>query len=296
MKVGVVLPQGFTGEYVGWEADAAVRRTLEIARQAEALGFESVWVYDHLGTFGELRDEPTVEAFALLGALAVTTRRVRFGPLVARVGLRSATLLAKQVGTLDTLSGGRFELGLGLGSPNREAHAFGFDFPPKDERLDELAETLEFLREVLSTGRASATGEHVRAVDAVVNPRGPQSPRIPLLVGGNAASTWSVAARFADELNLDNPAPAAVAEALPSIRGLCEEVGRDPATLAVSVHIDPKSLDAPGDRRIRLFADYAALGLPRVMALVTGAVTSEGALESLAADARAAGAHLGETG
>src|SRR5262249_48358654 len=66
VKLGIVLPQGLTGEYAGWGQDAAVRRTLEIARQAEDLGFESVWVYDHLGTFGELRDEPTPEAFALL--------------------------------------------------------------------------------------------------------------------------------------------------------------------------------------------------------------------------------------
>src|SRR5262249_26184900 len=242
-----------------------------------------------LGTFGELRDEPTPEAFALLGALAVTTHRIRFGPLVARVGLRSPTLLAKHVGTLDAIAGGRLDLGLGTGSTNREARAFGFEFLPKAKRLDELAETLEFLGGAFATGRASANGEYVQAADAIVNPRGRQSPRIPLIVGGNAIDTWRVAARLADEVNLDNLAPAAVAEALPTIRSLCEEVDRDPATLAVSIHVDPADVAAPGDRRVRLLTDYAALGLRRAMALLTGAVTGDGALESLANDARAAG-------
>jgi alkanesulfonate monooxygenase SsuD/methylene tetrahydromethanopterin reductase-like flavin-dependent oxidoreductase (luciferase family) len=293
MKLGIVLPQGLTGEYAGWGPQAAARRTIEVARQAEELGFESIWVYDHLGTFGELRDEPTLEAFALLGALTAATRRIRLGPLVARVGLRSPTLLAKHVGTLDAIAGGRFELGLGTGSQNREARAFGFEFPPKAQRLDELAETLEFLRAAFTSGRASADGTYARAVDAIVNPPGPEATRIPLIVGGNAPDTWRVAARLADEINLDTMTPAAAGDALATIRDLCEEVGRDPSTLAVSIHPDPDAVALPGDRRVRLLADFAALGLPRAMALMTGAVTGEGALETLAADARTAGITLG---
>ncbi len=293
MKLGILLPQGLTGEFTGWEPAAAWARTLAVARQAEDLGFESAWVYDHVGTFGSLRDEPTLEAFAVLGALATATRRLRLGPLVARAGLRNAALLAKHVSTLDVISGGRFELGLGAGATRDEALAYGYDFQPFAERAALLGETLHVVRALFADGRGTYNGAWLRITGAIDNPRGLQAPRIPIVVGGNSAVAWRLAAEFADELNLDGPAPAAMEAALPVIRAICEESGRDPATLAVSVHILPRDIDASGESRVRLLAAYRELGVRRVMALVPASVTRDDALEALARDATAAGAALG---
>jgi len=86
MRVGIVVPQGLEGEYAGWEPALAWQTIASVGRQAEELGFDSLWAYDHVGTFGEVRDLPSFEAFAVLGALVAATSRVRVGPLVARAG------------------------------------------------------------------------------------------------------------------------------------------------------------------------------------------------------------------
>ena len=119
---------------------------------------------------------------------------------------------------------------------------------------------------MLGPGRATWEGDHAHVRDAIHEPKGLQQPRIPILVGGNGPKvTWRLAARFADELNLDALPPDRVEAALPVIRERCDEVGRDPATLAVSVHIwgDAGAVSAGPERRQR-FRDYAELGLARV--------------------------------
>jgi alkanesulfonate monooxygenase SsuD/methylene tetrahydromethanopterin reductase-like flavin-dependent oxidoreductase (luciferase family) len=292
VKLGIVLPQGFMGEYAGWDPAAAWRRTAAVARQAEDLGFDSVWVYDHVGTFGELRDEPTLEAFAVLGAIAATTARVGIGPLVARAGLRNPALLAKHVAALDVISGGRFTLGLGAAAPLEETLSFGYPVLPIADRLAQLRETLEIVTPLLRDGQATFAGDHARAVSALNNPRGARQPRVPILVGGNGASTRRLATRFADELNLDGPPPPAAAAAMTEIRSLCLDLGRDPASLGVSVHILPSDVERPGSGRARLLAEYAEIGLRRVMAYVPGSADGDEALKRLARDARSAGLEL----
>src|SRR5262245_62894017 len=113
MKVGLVLPQGWIGEYAGWDPAAAWTRTATFARQADDAGLESVWLYDHFHTRGRPTDELTFEAFTALSAVAAMTTRVRLGHLVLCAGYRNPALVAKMAGTLDLISGGRFELGLG---------------------------------------------------------------------------------------------------------------------------------------------------------------------------------------
>ena len=113
------------------------------------------------------------------------------------------------------------------------------------------------------------------------------------MVGGNGPNvTWRLAARLADELNLDGLSPDEVGDALPTIRSRCEEVDRDPATLAISVHIWTETLGIPGQRRVDLLARYRETGVHRVMGLDTGAATSDEALEALAVDARTAGVEM----
>jgi len=246
-----------------------------------------------VGTFSSPRDEPTFEAFALLGAVGAATGRIRLGPLVARAGLRNPALLAKHVATLDTATGGRVELGLGAGATRDEALAFGYPFPTLEKRFEQLRDTLAIVRPLLAAGRVAYRGSWARAEGAIVNPRGSQEPAIPIIVGGNSAAAIRLAVEFADELNLDGPSPAAASAAIAAARRTCAELDRDPATLAVSVHILPPDIEAAGARRARLLAAYANSGVSRVMALVPGSSENDGVLDSFAADARAAGAVLG---
>ncbi|GIW20420.1 MAG: hypothetical protein KatS3mg065_0716 [Chloroflexota bacterium] len=296
MRIGVIVPQGWTGEYDGWEPARAWARTVEVARSAERLGFESIWLFDHLHTVPEPKDELTFESFVALSALARETSRVRLGQIVICNGFRNPALTAKMAGTLDVVSGGRYELGIGAGWKEDEWLAYGYGFPPTRERLAALADGLEVISRMLAPGRASYEGRYARVAGAINLPRGLQEPRIPIMVGGNGPNvTWRLAARFADELNLDGMRPAEVEAVLPVIRSRCEEIGRDPASLAVSVHVwwGRRDWRTPGQDRRELLRAYAGLGVRRVIGLLQASATDDRALEALAEDAAAAGVAIG---
>ena len=293
MKVGVIVPQGWQGEYEGWEPDRAWRRTVAVAQQAERLGYESIWLFDHFHTVPEPTDELTFEAFTSLAALAALTGRVRLGHVVLCSSYRNPALLAKMAGTMDVISSGRFDLGIGAGWKRDEWVAYGYGFPPLKERLAHLGDSLEILTRMLAPGTAHASfaGEHAHVDDAINLPRGLQRPHVPVMVGGNGQNvTWRLAARFADELNLDGPSPDEVERWLPVIRARCEEIGRDPATLSLSVHVWHEDLEDAGPARVERLAAFRDLGIARVMGLLHRSATTDEALESLAEDARAAGA------
>jgi F420-dependent oxidoreductase-like protein len=295
LKVGVIVPQGWTGEYDGWEADRAWSRTVEVAQQAERLGFDSIWLFDHFHTVPKPTDELTFESFTSLSALAALTSRVRLGHIVICNGYRNPALTAKMAGTVDTISGGRFELGIGAGWKKDEWTAYGYGFPPTKERLDMLRDALGVISAMLAPGRtthATYEGEHASVRDAINLPKGLQSPRIPIMVGGNGPQvTWRLAARFADELNLDGMSPDEVEAALPVIRSRCEEIDRDPATLRVSLHAwwGDDAWSQAGTGRVAYLRTLADLGVDRVMGLLQASATSDEPLEALATDVGAAG-------
>jgi len=150
---------------------------------------------------------------------------------------------------------------------------------------------------MLAPGREHATyeGEHASVRDAINLPRGQQAPRIPIMVGGNGPKvTWRLAARFADELNVDGMTPAELREALPVIRSRCEEIGRDPESLRVSLHAwwGDDDWRTTGDRRIAYLGQLADLGLDRVMGLLQASADSDEPIQALVEDARAAGISL----
>ena len=293
MDIGVVLPQGWSGEYDGWEPRRAWERTMAVARQAERLGFESVWVFDHFTTEPEPTDELTFESFTTLAALAAITARVRIGQVVICTGFRNPALTAKMIGTLDVISNGRAELGIGAGWKEDEWIAYGYGFPDTKTRLAMLGNHLEVVTRMLAPGRATYAGPHASVTDAINVPRGLQQPRVPVMVGGNGPKvTWRLAARYADELNLDWLSPDDVRAARPVVAARCEEIGRDPATLRISVNISRYDLAQAGDRRVALLAAYREVGVDRVMGLLQATATDDDALISLAADARGAGCRL----
>ena len=305
MRVGAVVPQGWTGEFHGWEPTAAWARMIGVAQQAETLGFESIWLFDHFHTAPKPTDEVTFESFSSLAALAAVTSRVRLGQVVICAGFRNPALTAKMISTMDVISGGRMELGIGAGWKRDEWLAYGYGFPSLKDRLAALADQLEVIGRMLAPGktvRATYDGAHASVLDAINQPKPLQRPRIPIMVGGNGPNvTWRLAARYADELNLDGISPSELASALPTIRQRCEEVGRDPDTLAVSVHIwwgnahltGPDVIPAGrGQERVDLLGAYRELGVRRTMQLVRDCVRDDEALARYAEDARVAGAQL----
>ena len=293
MKIGVIVPQGWTREYGGWQATDAWARARDLASQVEALGFESIWVFDHFHTVPRPSQELTFESFTMLAALAPETRRVRLGHVVLCAAFRNPALTAKMISTLDVITEGRMELGIGAGWKRDEWLGYGYGFPDAPERLAILKDQLEVIDAMMTQEKATYSGEY-HSVDRAINqPQPVQKPRVPIMVGGNGQNvTWRLAARYADELNVDGMTPSEVAQALPIIRARCEEIGRDPQSLTVSVHVWWESLSRAGQQRTDVLGEYAQLGLSRVIGMIRESVDSDDALPHFAEDARAAGADL----
>ena len=292
MKVGLLAPQGWKGEYDGWEPAAAWARTLELAGQAEELGFESLWAFDHFTTVPEPTDEITFESFSILAALAMETRRVRLGHMVICTAFRNPALTAKLASTLDVISGGRFEVGIGAGWKRDEWLAYGYGFPSIGERIDVFEEHLEVITRMLAPGHATYEGRHVHVRGAINEPKGIQA-HIPLIVGGNGRRrTAGLAIRFADELNLVFIGPAEVAERMAEVRARCEAEGRDPATLRFSVYTRDEDFLDPGRQRAERIAAFAEIGVDRLICFPTKRQPTLEAQALFADDCRAAGVTL----
>jgi F420-dependent oxidoreductase-like protein len=293
MQVGLLIPQGWKGEYDGWPAVDAWLRTTELARQAEDLGFESIWAFDHFHTVPEPTDEITFESWTTLAAFAALTHRVRMGHMVVCAGYRSPALVAKMSSTLDVISGGRFELGIGAGWKEDEWLAYGYGFPAIGERLDILGDALEVITRMFAPGRASYEGGNARVRAAINIPKGVQQPRIPIIVGGNGPQrTAGYAIRFADELNFVTFEPDEVAERIAAVRERCDAEGRDPATLRFSIYVPDPPMRRAGAERADLLRRYADAGLDRLIAFPTRWSPTADAQAAFAEDARAAGLTL----
>jgi F420-dependent oxidoreductase-like protein len=292
MQVGVLVPQGWKGEYDGWDPAEAWARSVVLARQAEELGFESLWVFDHFHTVPVPTDEITFESFSMLAALAMATSRVRLGHMVICTAFRNPALTAKLASTIDVISGGRFEVGIGAGWKEDEWRAYGYGFPPIGERIDAFAEHLEVITRMLAPGHATYEGRHVHVRDAINEPKGVQA-HIPLIVGGNGRQrTAGLAIRFADELNLVFIGPAETASRIADVRARCEAAGRDPSTLRFSVYTrDEEFLDA-GPQRVERIAAFAATGIDRLVCFPTKREPAPEAQARFAEDCRAAGVEL----
>ena len=185
VKLGVIVPQGWTGEYAGWDGVRAWQRTLEVAQLADRTGFDSIWVFDHFHTTPEPTDEPVFEAYTTLTALATATSNVRLGQIVTCASYRNSALLAKMITTIDVISGGRAILGLGAGWKEEEWLAYGYDFPHSRARLAALEDTLEIASRMFAPGRATYSGTTHSIDRARSTSQSPSSSR--------ASPSWSAA-------------------------------------------------------------------------------------------------------
>lgn len=289
MKAGVLIPQGWLGEYAGWAAPTAFARAVEVATRAEQLGFESVWVNDHLTPEEPNRRAPLLDSFVLLAGVASTTKSIRMGHLVICAGYRNPGMMLKMITTLDAAAGGRVDIGLGAGWKRDDWIDYGYGDLGARERLRILEDHLEMAAAL----RRPRTHQGPDRNPTPANPA-PVQARIPIVVGGNGTEiTWRLAARYADELNVDGLLPHELEHLLPVLRSRCEEVGRDPDTLRVSAHYWYGNAAPSGPERIEHLAAYRALGVHRVMILPLGAAIDDEPLESYVEDALSAGIELG---
>jgi F420-dependent oxidoreductase-like protein len=293
MKVGLMAPQGWKGEYDGWPAADAWARTIELARQAETLGFEALWVFDHFHTVPQPSDEITFESFSVLSALAMATTRVRLGHMVICAGFRNPALTAKMASTIDVISGGRFELGIGAGWKEEEWRAYGYGFPALHERMGALGDQLEVIRAMFGPGRATYEGRYAHVRGAISLPKGLQAPRIPIIVGGNGERvTAGYAIRHADELNYVFLPATEVATRMAAVRARCETEGRDPATLRFSLYTRDEEMREAGQARVDTLASFAEIGLDRLVCFPTRWSPTLEAQAAFAEDCLAAGLSL----
>lgn len=257
LRFGLNLP------YVERSMDGATPRWTDIlamAQMAERIGFDSIWVSDHVG-FGDPDVDWTGawEAWTLLAALAAVTTRVELGSYVLAMPLRNPALLAKQAETLDEVSGGRLILGIGAGWNDIEFETYGL---PVDRRFDRFEDGLRIITSMLREGRATHAGRVLSARSAVLAPRGPRPRGLPVMVGAGGPRMLRLAAELADHWNGGMRSIGEVPSLLAGLAAACHEVGRDPGSITRSVEV----LVRPGDAGDMPAEDREIRGTPEVIA------------------------------
>ncbi len=204
MRFGLFIPQGWRLDLAGVEPKDHWQTMLDVAHAADAGPFESIWVYDHFHTVPVPTDEVTHEAWSLMAALAVGTERVRLGQMCTCMGYRNPAYLAKVAATIDVISGGRVEMGIGGGWYEHEWRAYGYGFPGAGERLGMLDEGVQIMRQLWTTGTATLDGKHYQVDGAIGRPLPLQEGGIPLwIAGGGEKKTLRIAAQYAQYTNFD---------------------------------------------------------------------------------------------
>ncbi|MDQ3653480.1 MAG: TIGR03560 family F420-dependent LLM class oxidoreductase, partial [Chloroflexota bacterium] len=202
-------------------------------RETESLGFDGLFLVDHFFGLKDVSD-PTHDAYTMLAALAPHTRNMRLGIMVSGNSYRNPALLLKQAITVDHISGGRVDFGVGAGWLEREHEAYGFPFPSARERVDRFAEALEIWEMLQGRERTTFEGAHYQLLDAPFEPKSLQRPRLPLLIGGSKPRMLRLVARYADIWNtVGSPDDAGILNR--HLDDICEEAGRDPSTLVRAV-------------------------------------------------------------
>jgi len=228
MKFGVMVPQGWRMDLVDFPDPVEAYETMtRVAQEAEALEFNSVWLYDHFHTIPVPSQEVTFECWMSAAALARDTRRVRIGQMVTCNGYRNPALLAKMASTVDVMSHGRLDFGIGAGWYQHEYLAYGYNYPDAPERLRYLREAVQVILAMWTQDEAVFEGKYYQIRGAINQPKGVQKPHIPILIGGGGEKiTLKLVAQYADACNVGGDIPT-IRHKLDVIKRHCEEVGRD---------------------------------------------------------------------
>ncbi len=202
MRFGVFVPQGWRLDLVGIEPAHHWETIRNVAATVEAAGYESLWVYDHFHTVPVATQEATHEAWALMAALATATQTVRLGQMCTCNSYRPPSYLAKVAATIDVISGGRVEMGIGAGWYEHEYDGYGYEFPKPSVRIGMLGEGVEIMQRMWTEDEVHHNGPHYTLNGAICRPRPLQQPHIPFwIAGGGEKLTLNVAARYASYTN-----------------------------------------------------------------------------------------------
>ena len=235
VQFGTFIPQGWRLDLVGIKGAAEQWATIErVAKKLETIGYDSLWLYDHFHTVPKTKIEPTFECWTTMAAIAQATSRVRLGQLVTCSLYRNPAYLAKIASCVDVISGGRVDVGIGAGWKEDEFAAYGYDFPPIRERLDRMADTARILKAMFTEERATVAGKHF-SIEGVVNePKPVQTPHPPIWIGTQGEKVGlRMVAELADGWN-HNRDVESFFKKRDILRGHCDKIGRDPASVRIS--------------------------------------------------------------
>jgi F420-dependent oxidoreductase-like protein len=210
---------------------------LQLWQRADALGYDSAWLFDHFMPISGNRSGPCFEGWTLLSALGAQTRRLHVGCLVTGVIYRNPAVLAKMGATLDVITGGRLEMGIGAGWFEGEARAYGLPFPATGDRLAQLDEAVQILRSLWTRETSDFAGKHFTLTQARCDPKPIQRPSPPIWVGGQGEKvTLRIVAQQADGWDMDMLPLDVYDHKLRVLAGHCAQAGRDPATVRQMIH------------------------------------------------------------
>ena len=228
MKFGVMVPQGWRMDLADIADPVEAYETMtRVAQEAEALGFDSIWLYDHFHTVPFPSQEVTFECWVSTAALARDTKTIRIGQMVTCNGYRNPALLAKMASTVDVLSHGRLNFGIGAGWYEHEYRAYGYDYPDAPERLRYLREAIQVILAMWTQEEATFEGKYYHVRGAINQPKGVQKPHIPILIGGSGEKvTLKLVAQYGDACNIGGDIDT-IKHKFDVIKQHCETVGRD---------------------------------------------------------------------
>jgi F420-dependent oxidoreductase-like protein len=260
LKFGVITPQGWRLDLLNIKDPIdKYEHMTRFARELERLKYDSVWLYDHFHTVPVQELETTFECWISTAALARDTSTIRVGQMVTCNNYRPPALLAKMASTVDVLSHGRLDFGIGAGWYEEEFRAFGYDFPDGPERLRMLDEALQVIHAMWSEPHATFEGKYYQLRGAINEPKGVQKPHIPIWVGGSGEKvTLKLVAKYGDACNISALAPDEYWHKVDILKGHCDSVGRDFDSIIKSAHIfmtllapgqDPETVTAPHRKR-----------------------------------------------
>ncbi len=229
LKYGLIVPQGWRMDLVGIADPAEAYETMtRVAQEAEAVGFDAIWLYDHFHTVPTPTQEVTFECWMSTAALARDTKRVRIGQIVTCNGYGNPALLAKMASTVDVLSHGRLNFGIGAGWYEQEFKAYGYDFPDGPTRLRQLRDAVQIILKMWTEDEAVFEGKYFQVRGAINQPKGVQKPHIPLLIGGGGERvTLKIVAQYGDACNIGHLDNEGLERKFAILKKHCEEVGRD---------------------------------------------------------------------
>jgi F420-dependent oxidoreductase-like protein len=249
-KFGLIVPQGWILDLVDIEDPVEQFETLvRVTKAAERLGFDSAWLYDHFHTYHRPVLETTFECWTSMAALARETSRIRLGQMVTCNSYRNPALLAKEASTVDVMSNGRLDFGIGAGWYEHEYLAYGYEFPSIGDRLRMLGEALQIVTTMWTEPYASFEGQFYKVSGAINEPKPVQKPHPPIWIGGEGEKvTLKLAAKYADATNFGSGWDMDYYEHKLEVLGAhCDAIGRDPATITHSTCVETSVLRPGGD-------------------------------------------------